>query len=47
MTAGALQSAASLGARRAFLHSTADGAALYERLGFEPAGLLTRYSYSD
>jgi predicted GNAT family acetyltransferase len=47
MTAGALRGAASLGARRAFLHSTADGASLYKRLGFEPAGLLTRYSYAD
>jgi ribosomal protein S18 acetylase RimI-like enzyme len=47
MTAGALRSAASLGARRAFLHSTADGASLYTRLGFEAIGLLTRYSYAD
>ncbi len=47
MIRGALRSAASLGARRAFLHSTADGASLYESLGFEPAGLLTRYSYAD
>ena len=47
MTAGALRGAASLGARQAFLHSTADGASLYKRLGFEPVGLLTRYSYAD
>jgi ribosomal protein S18 acetylase RimI-like enzyme len=47
MTAGALRSAASLGARRAFLHSTDDGASLYTRLGFEAIGLLTRYSYAD
>jgi ribosomal protein S18 acetylase RimI-like enzyme len=47
MTAGALRGAASLGAGQALLHSTADGASLYKRLGFEPAGLLTRYSYGD
>jgi ribosomal protein S18 acetylase RimI-like enzyme len=47
MTVGALRAAASLGARWAFLHSTADGASVYERLGFEPVGLLTRYSYAD
>jgi ribosomal protein S18 acetylase RimI-like enzyme len=47
MTAGALRGAASLGARRAFLHSTDDGASLYTRLGFEAIGLLTRYSYAD
>jgi ribosomal protein S18 acetylase RimI-like enzyme len=47
MTAGALRGAASLGARRAFLHSTADGASLYRRLGFEAVGLLTRYSCAD
>jgi ribosomal protein S18 acetylase RimI-like enzyme len=46
MTAAALRGAASLGARRAILHSTADGASLYERLGFEPVGMLTRYSYA-
>jgi ribosomal protein S18 acetylase RimI-like enzyme len=46
MTAEALRGAASLGARRAFLHSTADGASLYKRLGFEAVGLLTRYSHA-
>jgi len=47
MTAGALRGAASLGARSALLHSTADGASLYKRLGFEALGMLTRYSYAD
>jgi ribosomal protein S18 acetylase RimI-like enzyme len=47
MTAGALRGAASLGAHRAFLHSTADGASVYRRLGFEAVGLLTRYSHTD
>jgi len=45
MTTGALRGAAALGARRALLHSTADGASLYRRLGFEAVGLLTRYAY--
>jgi predicted GNAT family acetyltransferase len=47
MSAAALRGAASCGARWAFLHSTADGASLDRRLGFEPVGLLTRYSYAD
>ncbi|HST16739.1 MAG TPA: GNAT family N-acetyltransferase [Gaiellaceae bacterium] len=47
MTACALRGAAALGARSALLHSTADGASLYKRLGFEAVGLLTRYSYAD
>jgi GNAT superfamily N-acetyltransferase len=46
MTVGALRGAASLGARRAILHSTPDGASVYKRLGFEPLGLLTRFSYA-
>jgi predicted GNAT family acetyltransferase len=44
MTLAALRSAAALGARRAFLHATDDGASIYTRLGFEPVGQLTRYS---
>jgi ribosomal protein S18 acetylase RimI-like enzyme len=44
MTLEALRSAASLGARRALLHATDDGASIYMRLGFEPVGLVTRYS---
>jgi GNAT superfamily N-acetyltransferase len=47
MTVGALRSAASLGARRALLHATDDGASIYTRLGFEPVGLVTRYSGAD
>jgi ribosomal protein S18 acetylase RimI-like enzyme len=47
MTAAALRAAASLGAHRALLHSTADGASLYARLGFESVGLLTRYSQTE
>jgi ribosomal protein S18 acetylase RimI-like enzyme len=47
MTAGALRGAASLGAHRAFLHSTADGGSVYKRLGFEAVGLLTRYSHAS
>lgn len=47
MTAAALRGAASLGARRALLHSTAEGASVYRRLGFEPVGLLTRYARRD
>jgi GNAT superfamily N-acetyltransferase len=45
-TAGALRGAASLGAHRAILHSTADGSSVYRRLGFEALGLLTRYSHA-
>jgi ribosomal protein S18 acetylase RimI-like enzyme len=44
MTAEALRAAAVSGARRAFLHATNDGAAVYTRLGFEVAGRVTRYS---
>jgi ribosomal protein S18 acetylase RimI-like enzyme len=44
MTLEALRAAAFLGVRRAFLHATDDGASMYERLGFEAVGLLTRYS---
>jgi ribosomal protein S18 acetylase RimI-like enzyme len=47
MTLEALRAAALLGARRAFLHATDDGASIYKRLGFEAVGLLTRYSYAD
>ena len=46
MTAAALRAASALGARAALLHATADGASLYARLGFEPVGLLTRFSYA-
>jgi ribosomal protein S18 acetylase RimI-like enzyme len=45
MTSEALRAAASLGARHAFLHATDDGASVYKRLGFEDAGMLTRFSY--
>jgi GNAT superfamily N-acetyltransferase len=44
LTAAALRAAASAGARRAVLHATDDGASVYARLGFEPAGRLTRYA---
>jgi ribosomal protein S18 acetylase RimI-like enzyme len=47
MTLEALRAAASLGARRAFLHATNDGASVYKGVGFEDVGLLTRYSYAD
>lgn len=47
MTLGALRAAASLGARRALLHATQDGASIYKSLGFEDVGLLTRYSRAD
>lgn len=43
----ALQAAASAGARRAFLHATEDGMAIYERLGFEPVGMVSRYAFAD
>ena len=46
MTLAALRAAASLGARRAILHGTDDGASIYKRLGFEDAGMLTRFSYA-
>lgn len=46
MTLEALRAAASLGAQRALLHATDFGASLYERLGFEAVGLLTRYSHT-
>jgi ribosomal protein S18 acetylase RimI-like enzyme len=44
MTLEALRAAASLGARRAFLHATEDGASVYTSLGFEAVGMVTRYS---
>jgi ribosomal protein S18 acetylase RimI-like enzyme len=44
MTVEALRAAASAGARHAFLNATDDGVSLYLRIGFEPAGRLTRYS---
>lgn len=44
MTVAALQAAAEAGAHRAFLTATADGLGLYQRIGFEAAGRLTRYS---
>jgi ribosomal protein S18 acetylase RimI-like enzyme len=47
MTRGALRAAASLGARRAILHSTDAGVSLYAGLGFESAGLVTRYTCAD
>ena len=47
MTRGALRAAASLGARQAILHSTEDGASVYAALGFEPAGLVTRYACAE
>lgn len=47
MTLEALRAAASLGARRALLHATDEGASVYKQLGFEPIGLLTRYSCTD
>ena len=47
MTSEALRAAASLGARRALLHATDDGASVYTRLGCEDVGLLTRYSGAD
>lgn len=47
MTLEALRAAASLGARRALLHATDHGASVYERLGFEAVGLVTRYSCAD
>jgi ribosomal protein S18 acetylase RimI-like enzyme len=46
MTLEALKTAARLGARQALLHATDDGASLYERLGFEAVGLISRYSYA-
>ena len=47
MTLEAVRAAASSGVRRAFLHATDDGASVYDRLGFERVGLLTRYSFAD
>ena len=47
MTLEALRAAALLGARRAILHATDDGASVYTRLGFEAVGVLTRYSCAD
>jgi ribosomal protein S18 acetylase RimI-like enzyme len=47
MTLEALKAAASLGARRAILHATDDGASVYTRLGFEAVGLVTRYAGAD
>lgn len=43
MTLEALRAAAVLGARQAVLHATDFGASVYQRLGFEAVGLLTRY----
>ena len=47
MTFEALRAAASAGARRAVLHATEDGVSIYERLGFEPVGMVTRYAFTD
>lgn len=47
MTFEALRAAASAGARRAFLHATEDGVSIYERLGFEPVGMVSRYAFAD
>jgi ribosomal protein S18 acetylase RimI-like enzyme len=44
MTVEALRAAAFSGARRAVLNATDDGASVYLRIGFEPAGRLTRYT---
>lgn len=44
MTVEALRAAAASGGRQAVLTATDDGASMYIRLGFEIAGLLTRYS---
>jgi GNAT superfamily N-acetyltransferase len=46
MTVAAVRAAGALGARSAFLHATDEGVAVYERLGFEAVGLLTRYSHA-
>ncbi|HEY7025061.1 MAG TPA: GNAT family N-acetyltransferase [Candidatus Limnocylindrales bacterium] len=47
MTVGVLRAAASLGARHAILHATEDGLSVYKRIGFEPIGMLTRYSRDE
>lgn len=47
MTIGAVAAAASLGARHAILHATADGTSVYQRVGFDPVGMLTRYSRAE
>lgn len=47
MTFEALRAAASAGARRALLHATEDGVSIYERLGFEPVGMVSRYAFAD
>ena len=47
MTSEALQAAASAGARRALLHATEDAVSIYERLGFEPVGMVSRYASAD
>jgi ribosomal protein S18 acetylase RimI-like enzyme len=46
MTLEALRAAASSGAHGAVLNATDDGTSVYTRLGFKPAGRLTRYSRS-
>jgi ribosomal protein S18 acetylase RimI-like enzyme len=47
MTQEALHAAASLGARQSVLHSTEAGASVYRGLGFEPVGMVTRYTCAD
>ena len=47
MTFEALRAAAALGVQRAFLHATEDGLPVYRRLGFEEAGMVTRFSYAE
>jgi ribosomal protein S18 acetylase RimI-like enzyme len=47
MTFEALRAAAAAGARRAFLHATEDAVSIYERLGFEPVGMVSRYAFAD
>lgn len=47
MTVAALRAAASLGARQALLHATDFGISVYQLIGFDPVGLLTRYSRAD
>jgi GNAT superfamily N-acetyltransferase len=44
MTVAALQAAGAAGAKTALLNATDAGAPVYKRLGFEEAGMLTRYS---